>query len=56
MKKIIEIFYDYLINPQKKQNLLHIISLLEKSQLPSEQFHILKIIAEDTEDDRIVDN
>ena len=56
MKKIIEIFYEYLLNPHQKHILYHIISLSEKSQVLTDKFHIFKLIAEDKSDDSISSN
>jgi len=54
MKKIIEIFYEYLANPQKKHNLMHIIEICKKQNILEKQANILQLIIKDQKDDSTV--
>jgi hypothetical protein len=51
MKNIIEIFYDYLWNPQKKHLLLHIMEILDKNKSFVKKQDIFKLILEEKVND-----
>jgi hypothetical protein len=53
MKKLIEIFYDYLWNPKKKQNILEIIELCKKDKILNDHIYIFSKIIEESKDDSI---
>ena len=53
MKKLIEIFYDYLWNPKKKQNVLEIIELCKKDKILNNHIYIFSKIIEESKDDSI---
>lgn len=56
MKKIIEIFYDYLWNPQKKHLLIHIIDLCNKENILLNQSKILNILTKEEKNDCSIDS
>jgi len=47
MKNIVEIFYEYLWNPKKKHQLLHIIDILKKDKWPDKHIEIFEKLAQD---------
>jgi len=52
MKKIVEIFYDYLWNPKKKQNLMYIVEICKRDNILAKQSNILGLLLEKDKNDR----
>lgn len=55
MKKIIEIFYDYLWNPQKKHLLIHMVDICKKENILINQSEIFDLLTKEDKNDSAID-